>query len=45
MQNDTTQAQLLPMTSTINSRIGSLGFEWGYPTEDTVTKLNGAYHE
>ena len=29
MQNDTTQAQPLPMTGTIDSRIGSLGFEGG----------------
>jgi hypothetical protein len=39
MQNDTTQAQPLPMTGTINSRIGSLAFEGGYPTDATVTKL------
>jgi hypothetical protein len=39
MQNDTIQAQPLPMTGTINSRIGSLAFEGGYPTDATVTKL------
>ncbi len=45
MQNDTTKAQSLPMTGTINSRVGSLEFEWGCPTEATVTKVYGAYHE
>jgi hypothetical protein len=39
MQNDTIKAQPLPMTGTIDSRIGSLGFEGGYPTDATVTKL------
>ena len=31
MQNDTTQAQTLPTSGTIDSRIGPLGFEGGYP--------------
>ncbi|MCX7053984.1 MAG: DUF1254 domain-containing protein, partial [Proteobacteria bacterium] len=39
MQNDTTQAQPLPTSGTINSRIGPLAFEGGYPTDVTVTKL------
>jgi len=39
MQNDTTQAQPLPTTGTIDSRIGPLAFEGGYPTDATVTKL------
>jgi len=39
MQNDTTQAQPLPMTGTIDSRIGPLGFEGGYPAEESVAKL------
>ena len=39
MQNDTTQVHTLPMTGTINSRIGSLAFDGGYPTDATVTKL------
>jgi hypothetical protein len=39
MKNDTTQGQPLPMTGTIDSRIGSLAFEDGYPTDTTVTKL------
>ena len=39
MQNDTTQAHTLPMTGTINSRIGPLAFEGGYPTDATVAKL------
>ena len=39
MQNDTTQAHTLPMTGTINSRIGPLAFDGGYPTDATVTKL------
>ena len=39
MQNDTTQAQPLPTTGAIDSRIGPLAFEGGYPTDPTVTKL------
>ena len=39
MQNDTTPTQPLPMTGTVNSRIGPLAFEGGYPTDATVTKL------
>jgi len=39
MQNDTTQAHTLPMTGRINSRIGSLGFEGGYPTEESLVRL------
>jgi len=27
------------MTGTINSRIGSLGFEGGYPTEESLVRL------
>jgi hypothetical protein len=39
MQNDTTHGQPLPMTGTIDSRIGPLGFEGGYPAEESVGKL------
>lgn len=39
MPNDTTQAHTLPMTGTINSRIGLLGFEGGYPTEESLVRL------
>jgi len=39
MQNDTTQAQTLPTSGTIDSRIGPLGFEGGYPAEESVAKL------
>jgi hypothetical protein len=39
MQNDTTQAHTLPMTGTIDSRIGSLGFEGGYPTTESVARI------
>jgi hypothetical protein len=39
MQDDTTQAQTLPLTGTIHSRIGSLDFEGGYPTEESLVKL------
>ena len=39
MQNDTTQAHTLPMTGTIDSRIGPLAFEGGYPTEESLVKL------
>ncbi len=39
MQDDTTQAQTLPMTGTIQSRIGSLDFEGGYPTSETIATL------
>lgn len=38
MKNDTTQGQPLPTTGTLDSRIGSLAFEGGYPTDATVTK-------
>jgi len=39
MQNNTTPAQPLPVNGTIDSRIGPLTFEGGYPTDATVTKL------
>jgi hypothetical protein len=39
MPNDTTQAKRLPMTGTVDSRIGPLGFEGGYPTPESLTKL------
>lgn len=39
MQNPTTQPQILPTTGTIDTPIGSLDFEGGYPTSETVTKL------
>ena len=39
MQNDNKPTQTLPMTGTINTRIGPLAFEGGYPTDATVTKL------
>ena len=39
MQNDTTQAHTLPVTGTINSRIGPLAFEGGYPTDESVIEL------
>jgi hypothetical protein len=39
MQNDTTDAQTLPTTGEIASRIGSLEFEGGYPTSETLTRL------
>lgn len=39
MQNDTTPAQPLPMTGAIDSRIGTLAFEGGYPTPESLVKL------
>jgi len=39
MQNPTTQAQTLPTTGAIASRIGSLEFEGGYPTSESIVKL------
>jgi hypothetical protein len=39
MQNDTPPAQALPTTGAIASRIGSLEFEGGYPTQESLTKL------
>jgi hypothetical protein len=39
MPDDTTQAQTLPMTGTIDSHIGVLDFEGGYPTEESLVKL------
>jgi len=39
MQNEMTHAQPLPTTGTIDSRIGSLEFEGGYPTDAAVTRL------
>src|SRR6056297_2836666 len=39
MQNNTTPAQPLPVNGTIDSRIGPLTFEGGYPTDPTVTRL------
>ncbi|QYO62919.1 DUF1254 domain-containing protein [Leptolyngbya sp. 7M] len=39
MQDDTTQAQTLPMTGTLDSRIGPLAFEGGYPTAESLTRL------
>ncbi len=39
MQNSTTQPQILPTTGTINTPMGALDFEGGYPTSETVAKL------
>jgi hypothetical protein len=39
MQNDITQSQPLPTTGTIDSGIGPLAFEGGYPTQESVTRL------
>ncbi|HSM82664.1 MAG TPA: hypothetical protein VLS96_13315, partial [Nodosilinea sp.] len=39
MPDDTTQAQTLPTTGTIPSRLGLLAFEGGYPTEESLVKL------
>src|SRR5665647_1505191 len=39
MQDNTTQARTLPMTGTIHSRIGSLDFEGGYPTEESLVRI------
>ncbi|HEY9642131.1 MAG TPA: DUF1254 domain-containing protein [Coleofasciculaceae cyanobacterium] len=39
MPDDITQAQTLPMTGTIPSHIGSLTFEGGYPTGESLVKL------
>ena len=39
MQNDATPAPPLPMTGTINSRIGPLAFEGGYPIEESLARL------
>ncbi|WP_088889647.1 DUF1254 domain-containing protein [Leptolyngbya ohadii] len=39
MQNPTKQAQILPTTGTIDTPIGPLTFEGGYPTSESVAKL------
>ncbi len=39
MQDDMTAAQTLPTTGAIASRIGSLEFEGGYPTDESLLKL------
>lgn len=39
MHDDTTSARSLPMTGTIDSRIGPLAFEGGYPSEESVARL------
>ncbi|MDG2618067.1 DUF1254 domain-containing protein [Thermoleptolyngbya sichuanensis XZ-Cy5] len=39
MQNLTTQAQILPTTGSIDTSIGRLAFEGGYPTFESVVKL------
>ena len=36
MQNPTPLAQCLPTTGTIDTPMGSLDFEGGYPTQETV---------
>jgi hypothetical protein len=43
MHNDTTQAPSLPMTGTIDSRIGSSGCETGHPTQDGLVKRSDEF--
>jgi len=39
MTNDKTPSGALPTTGTVDSRLGPLGFEGGYPTPETIAKL------
>ena len=39
MTNDKTPSGALPTTGTVDSRLGPLGFEGGYPAPETIAKL------